>query len=191
MDIYVRKKTFPFFRGDLNQYPKSAASTCLICNEPFDDYVEQLSIDLYHCHYCRKFLGWDHEKRNGAQTNVNFTKLVSHNIKNYNLDHIFLDLQSCEPTSTASKIPSIDEKYISTNFGVLVETITLEDGKVKEKNENLRFIDSIETMSSSLKTLVEFVSKDCFGTIASVFPNLFLTGIEAYPAKRILSLFIC
>ena len=36
-DIYKRKRAFPFFRGDRSQYPKSAASECRICNEPFDD----------------------------------------------------------------------------------------------------------------------------------------------------------
>ena len=49
-DMYKRKRTFPFFRGDRSQYPKNAASECWICNEPFDNNDEQSSIDLDLCH---------------------------------------------------------------------------------------------------------------------------------------------
>ena len=129
-DIYKRKRAFPFFRGDRSQYLKSAASECWICNEAFDDIDEQSSIDLDHCHYSGQFLGWAHEKCNRARRNVNFTPVVGHNIQNYVLHHICLALQSCEPTTSVSVTPSTDEKYISMNFGVLVETITLDDGKV-------------------------------------------------------------
>ena len=188
-DKYKRKWAFPFFRCDRNQYPQSAASEGLKCNEPFEDDDEQLSVDLDHCHYSGQFLGWAHEKRNGALKNVNFTTLVGHNIQNYDLHHICLALQSCEPTTTASIITSIDEKYVPMNFGVLVENINLEDGKVIKKYENLRFIDSIKMMSSSLKQLVEIAPRDQFGILAFVFP--ILNRIEASPAKRILSLFIC
>ena len=48
------------------------------------------------------------------------------------------------------------------NFGVLVETITLDDGKVIEKYENLRFIDSFKMMNSSLEKLVDILPRDRF-----------------------------
>ena len=183
-DIYKRKRAFPFFRGDRSQYPKSAASECWICNEAFDDNDEQSSIDLDHCHYSGQFLGWAHEKCNRARRNVNFTPVVSHNIQNYDLHHICLALQSCEPTTTVSVIPSTDEKYISMNFGVLVETITLDDGKVIKKYENLRFIDSFKMMNSSLEKLVDILPRDRFGILASVFPNLSSTELKLLQQKR-------
>ena len=64
------------------------------------------------------------------------------------------------PTTTISVIPSTDEKYISMNFGVLMETITLDDGKVIKKYENLRFIDSFKMMNTSLEKLVDILPKD-------------------------------
>ena len=182
-DIYKRKRAFPFFRGDRSQYPKSAASECWICNEAFDDNDEQSSIDLDHCHYGGQFLGWAHEKCNRARRNVNFTPVVGHNIQNYDLHHICLALQSCEPTTTVSVIPSTDEKYISMNFGVLVETITLDDGKVIKKYENLRFIDSFKIMNSSLERLVDILPRDRFGILASVFPNLSSTELKLLQQK--------
>ena len=128
-DIYKHQRAFLFLRGDNSQHPKSAASECWICNEPFDDNDEQSSIHLDHCHYSGQF-DWAHEKCNRARTNVNFTPVVGHNIQNYDLHHICLALQSCEPTTTVSVIPSTDQKHISLNFGVLLETITLDDRKV-------------------------------------------------------------
>ena len=166
-----KRKPFPFFRGDRSQYPKSAASECWICNEAFDDNDEQSSIDLDHCHYSGQF-----EKRNRARRNVNFTPVVGHNIQNHDLHHICLALQSCEPTTNVVVIPYSDEKHISITFGVLVETITLDDGKLIKKYENLRFIDSFK-LNPSLENLVDILSRDRFGILASIFPNLSSTEL--------------
>ena len=72
--------------------------------------------------------------------------------QHYDLHHICKALPSCKSTTTVSVIQSTDEKYISMNFGVLVETKTLEDGKVIKKFENLRFIESFIIMNSLLKS---------------------------------------
>ena len=103
-DIYKRKRVFPFVISDRSQYPKIAASECWICNEPFDANDEQSSFDLDHCHYSGQFFGWAHEKGNRARRNVNFTPVVGHKIQNYDLHHISLALQYCEPTTTVSVI---------------------------------------------------------------------------------------
>ena len=110
--------------------------------------------------------------------------MVGHNIQNFDLHHICLALQPCEPTTTVCVIPSTDEKYISINFGVLVETITLDDRKVIKKYENLRFIDSFKMMNSSLEKLVEILPRDHFGILASVFPNLSSIELRLLAQKR-------
>ena len=109
--------------------------------------------------------------------------VVGPNIQSYDLHHICLALQSCEPTTTVSVIPSCDEKYISMNFGVLVETITLDDGKVIKKYENLRSIDSFKMMNSSLEKLVDILPRHRFGILASVFPNLSSTELKLLQQK--------
>ena len=70
------------------------------------------------------------------------------------------------------------------NFGVLVETITLDDGKVIKKYDNLRFIDSFKMINSSLKKLVDILPRDRFGILASVFPNLSSTELKLLQQKR-------
>ena len=57
-------------------------------------------------------------------------------------------------------------------MGLLVENITLDDGKVIKNHESLRFIDSFKTMNSnsSLKKLVEILPRDRFDLLAFVFP---------------------
>ena len=109
--------------------------------------------------------------------------MVGQNIQNYDLHHICLALQSCEPNTTVSVIPSTDEKYISMNSGVLVETITLEDGKENTKYENLRFIDSFKMMNSSLEKMVDILPRDRFAILAFVFPNLSSTELKLLQQK--------
>ena len=70
------------------------------------------------------------------------------------------------------------------NFGVLVETITLDDGKVIKKYENLRCFDSFKMMNSSLKKLVDILPRDRFGILAYVFPNLSSTELKLLQQKR-------
>ena len=176
-DIYKRKRAFRFFRGDRSQYPKSPASKCWICNDSFDDNEKQSSNDLGHCHYSGQFCGWAREKCNRTQRNVIFTPVVAHKKQNSDLHHTCLALQSCEPTTTLILIPSTGEKYFSMNFGVLVETITLDDGEMIKKYENLRFIDLFKMMNSSLEKLVDILPRDRFEKLASVFPNLSSTKL--------------
>ena len=70
------------------------------------------------------------------------------------------------------------------NFGVLVEAITLDDGKVIKKYENLRLIDSFKMMNLSLEKLVDMLPRDRFGVLASVFPNLSSTEMKLRQQKR-------
>ena len=65
-----------------------------------------------------------------------------------------------------------------------METITLDDGKVITKYENLSFIFSIKMMSSSLKKLVDILPRERFGILASVFPKLSSTELKLFQQKR-------
>ena len=76
------------------------------------------------------------------------------------------------------------KKSFSINFGVLVETITLDDGKVIKTFESLRFIYSFKIMNSSLENLVNILRRDRFGILASVFPKLSSTELKLLKEKR-------
>ena len=52
------------------------------------------------------------------------------------------------------------EKYISFNANVVVDSYTDDSGEVKEKKIQLRFIDSMRFMTSSLYSLTNNLVKD-------------------------------
>ena len=82
-DIHKQKRKYPFFKGDRRSLDKSQATQCWICEKPFSEVEDQEnSIDLDHCHYSGKFLGWTQEKCNRARRNINFIPVVGHDIQN-------------------------------------------------------------------------------------------------------------
>ena len=83
-----------------------------------------------------------------------------------------------------SVFPFTAEKYFSKKLRVLVETITLEDGKVIRRYESLRFFDSFKMINSSLKKLVDILPRERSGVLASVFPNLASTELKLLQQKR-------
>ena len=125
-DIYQQKRKHPFFKGDWRNLGKSIATHCWICEKLFSEaeYPEN-TIDLDHCHYSGKFLGWAHEKWNRLRRNINFTPVVGHKIQKYDWHHICLALNNREPTTTISVIPSTDETTKSTYQWHLVCLLTL------------------------------------------------------------------
>ena len=172
-DIHERKKQFPFYNGNRRNLDKKSATHCWICEEPFDSELDpEESIDLDHCHFSGQFLGWAHEKCNRARRYVNFTPVVGHNIQNYDLHHICLALNNCESTTTIKIIPSRDEKYISMTFGVLIDTITTQEGRTQKIYEYLRFIGSYKMMNSSLEKLVEISPDTQFDIMKAMFPSV-------------------
>ena len=65
-----------------------------------------------------------------------------------------------------------------------METITLFDGKMIKKFENLRLIDSLKMMNSSPEMLVDILPRDRSGILASVFANLSSTELKLLQQKR-------
>ena len=153
-DIHKQKKKYPFFKGDRQSLDKSQATQCWICEKPFWEVENpENSIDLDQCHYSGKFLGWAHVKCNRARRNIIFIPVEGHNTQNYDLHHICLALNNCEPTTTISVIPATDKKYISVTFDVFIDTFVNEKGTTVKMYEYLRFIDSFKMMNSSLEIL--------------------------------------
>ena len=98
--------------------------------------------------------------------------MVGHNIQIYDLHHICLALNNCESTTTIKVIPSTDEKYIAMTFGVLIDTITTQEGRTQKIFEYLRFIDSFKMMNSSLKKLGEILPDTHFDIMKAMFPSV-------------------
>ena len=129
-------------------------------------------------------MGWAHEKCNRAKRYVNFTPVVGHNIQNYDLHHICLALNDCESTTTMKVILSTDENYISMTFGVLIDTITTQEGRTQKNYEYLRFIDAYKMMNSSLEKLVEILPDTHFDIMKAMFPSVSESNAHLLKQKR-------
>ena len=183
-DIYQHKRKHPLFKGDGRNLGKSKATHCWIWEKSFSEAEDlENTIDLYHCHYSGKFLGWAQAKCNRSRRIINFTPVVVHNIQNYDLHHICLALNNCEPTTAISVMPSTDEKYISMTFGVLIDIFVTEKGKTVKIYEYLRFIDSFKMMNSSLEKLVEILPNDRFEILKAIFSTLYDANLQLLKQK--------
>ena len=72
---------------------------------------DEAELVLDHCHYDGQFLGWAHQLCNTRHSTSNFTPMIGHNIKKYDIHHICLPLAECEPPTKFEVIPSTDENY--------------------------------------------------------------------------------
>ena len=57
-------------------------------------------------------------------------------------------------------------------FGVLIDTITAQEGRTQKNYEYLRFIDSYKMMKSSLEKLVEILPYTLFDIMKAMFPSV-------------------
>ena len=130
---------YPFYRGDRSTLQKRETKNCWICESEFLVNEEK---DLAHCQYTGNFLGWSHTQCDRARRNSNFIPVIGHNIQNYDLHHICLSLQECEPTTTIKVIPSNDEKHITIVLGVKVGSFETARKKLVSICEYSRFVDS-------------------------------------------------
>ena len=168
-DIHEQKRKHPFFRGDRSSLHKDASKQCWICENEFSETEEK---DLDHCHYSGGFLCWAHPQCNRARWNSNFIPVIGHNIPSYDLHHICLSLQKCEPTTTINVIPATDEKYIAMMLGVQVDKVERADKKVVPVYEYLRFVGSYKLFNGSLEKLVESLPESEFGIKKSMFAHI-------------------
>ena len=148
----IPKKKMIFTKKDRHVYERS--NKCWICEEPFSEKDKRVRD---HCHYTGKFRGAAHNSCNLKFACPKFTPVIFHNLSGYDA-HLFIkNLGVTE--GNIDCIPNNEEKYISFTKHVEVERKTVKDedenGEKKEKevviNKQLRFIDSMKFMNSSLK----------------------------------------
>lgn len=165
-DTYVAKRAFPMFVGT-PEITKENATDCWICEVamPLNDRV------LDHCHFTGQFLGWAHNKCNLARRNYNFIPVVAHNLKGYDLHHVFLAFTELSPEHKISVIPATDEKYLSLTLSILVKTETTKNGKEYKTYEQLRFIDSLQFTMASLDKLAKTLPDSAFKMLDATFSN--------------------
>ena len=119
---------------------------CHICNEELDkDRVRD------HCHLSGKFRGAAHEVCNLKYKIPKFFPVVFHNLSCYDSNLFIKTLGNSE--GDISCIPNNEENYISFKKQVIVGKFVNEEGKDVKVKRELRFIDSLRFLASSLDNL--------------------------------------
>ena len=119
---------------------------CHICNEELGEVRVR-----DHCHLSRKFSGPAHEICNLKYKIQKFFPVVFHNLSGYD-SHLFIKTFG-NSEGNISCIPSNEENYISFTKQVIIDKFVNKEGKEINVKCQLRFIDSLRFMASSLDKL--------------------------------------
>ena len=107
----------------------------------------------HHCHHKGSYRGPAHNICNLAYKIPHYVPIVFHNLSRY---YAYLFIRELGNKFDTSKIGVIAEnkKYISFTTDVVADMYEDASGEVKEKKIQLRFIDCIRFMASSLDSLM-------------------------------------
>ena len=122
------------------------STLCHICNEELGkNRVRD------HCHLTGKFRGAAHEACNLNYRVPKFFPVVFHNLSGYDSHLLIKTLWNGEEDIFC--IPNNEENYISFTKQVIVDKFVNKEGKEVNVKRELRLIDSLRFMASSLDKL--------------------------------------
>lgn len=153
---------------------------CLNCSHVFDkenklDIIMRIYKVRHHDHITGKFISTLCNKCNLKFQYKPFLPVYLHNLKGYD-SHLFVNalnkygqIDDCE----ISCIPNNEEKYISFSKNIKVGTYINAEGIEKPVSFEIRFLDTIAFMNSSIDSLVNNLSKGKNDILAlrMAFPN--------------------
>ena len=145
MDPLTNKETLEFKR----------ARECHICFKEFSLKDRKVRD---HCHYTGKYRGAAHISCDLRYKIPNYIPVVFHNLAGYDA-HLFIK-ELVKHTTKIGVIAKNTENYISFSVKVEVDKYIDKAGNEKFKEIELRFIDSLKFMSSSLDSLVNNLAKE-------------------------------
>ena len=149
--------------------------TCYACGDPFDDNDKGEIKVRDHCHSTGKYRGALHSKCNLKLRRSRTIPVFFHNLTGYDC-HLFVK-RLADNKGNVGCIPRNEEKYITFNKDVLVDTIVKEEEneegetKVKEVNiySRLKFVDTMNFMNTSLEKLVNNLDRSQFKHTSKYF----------------------
>ena len=129
------------------------ATHCHICEKELD---KDKVID--HCHLTGKYRGAAHKECNLNYKIPKFFPVIIHNLSGYD-SHLFIN-NLAKTEGKIKLIPNNEEKYISFSKEIVVDTFKdKKSGEMKDVIRDIRFIDSLKFMSSSLDNLSSNLTK--------------------------------
>ena len=163
----------PMKRLTRKQWRKfNRAAKCHIC---FKGFKEDNPKVRDHCHYTGQYhLGPAHSICNLRYKIPHYILIVFHNLSGYDA-HLFIrELGKEFDTGKIGVIAENKEKYISFNTDVVVNSYTDASGEIKERKIQIRFINNIRFMASSLDSLTNNLVGD----------GQNLTGFDDYSSEQ-------
>ena len=142
----------PLTKSQIKEYKQ--ATKCHICFKPLSEAKRRVRD---HCHYSGLYRGAAHSSCNLKYKIPKYIPVVFHNLAGYDA-HLFLR-ELAKQVTGIGVIPKNTEDYISFSIKVEVDKYINKNGNEHTKEMELRFIDSIKFMSSSLDSLVNNLAK--------------------------------
>ena len=160
----------PLTPKEIEKHKKS--KRCHICFKPFKEGNPKVRD---HCHYTGRYRGPAHTKCNLQYKIPSHIPVVLYNLSGYDA-HLFIrELAASKPEGAKMDVIAKNkEDYITFSIRVAVDKYIDKNGVEKEKEIELRFIDSFKFMSSSLDSL----------TTNLVRGGKKLFGFEEYTSKQ-------
>ena len=155
------------------------STLCHICNEELDkDRVRD-----HYCHMSGKFRGAAHEVCNLKYKIQQFFPVVFHNLSGYDT-HLFIKTFG-NTEGDISCIRDDEENYISFTKQVIIAKFVDKEGKKVSVKRELRFIDSLIFMASSLHKRSKYLNIDQFVNLKKYYSGnqlslLLRTGVYPY-----------
>ena len=141
-------------------------SRCYACDEEFDNSKEYCKV-RDHCHYTGKYRGALHSKCNLRLKRTKTIPVFAHNLNGYD-SHLFVK-RLAHTQGDVNCIPRNEEKYITFTKSVLVHIINKGDDEQVNIYSNLKFVDTINFMQTSLEKLVENMDRPDFKHTSKYF----------------------
>ena len=142
----------PPTKSQLKEYKRS--TKCHIYFKPFSEEKRKVRD---HCHYSGLYRGAAHSSCNLKYQIPNYIPVIFHNLAGYDAYLFIRELD--KHTTNIGVIAKNIKDYISFSIKVEVDKYIDKGGKEHIKEMELRFIDSIKFMSSSLDSLVNNLAK--------------------------------
>ena len=149
---FPEKPMAPLTKSQLKEYKR--ATKCHICFKPFTEKKREVRD---HCHYSGLYRAAAHSSCNLKYKIPKYIPVIFHNLAGYDA-HLFIR-ELAKHTTGMGVIAKNTEDYISFSIKVEVDKYINKDGNEQTKEMELRFIDSIKFMSSSLDSLVNNLAK--------------------------------
>ena len=142
-----------------------------------------------HCYFTGQYRGAAHNKCNLQSRKPMILPVIFHNLQGYD-SHLFIKQLASLP-GDLDCIPSTEEKYISFSKKIKVgEYKSRYNGEMVSLNFEVRFIDSLKFLQTSLSNLVGNLQQEDFINTKRVFKNNvdLLTRKGVYPYDYVSSL---